>query len=327
MAVSKKWLSLGFLVLIQILSGLIYKLAQTSSDYAFSPFAALAIAEALKLAISAVMFALQCRSSNSPKTAFGDEVCKLDWRAILKIQALALLYCINNRITFVVMKSADPASYVVFKSMSSVFTALTWRALMGTPIKGRQWAAIVQQSCGLIATQYDSCTGSMILPAVTYALLSASTVISSLTAVVNEKQLKRMPIPMHLQNAVLYSGGMLFNGAGHWLASQTQRGTPRFFEGFNAASAVLIVMNACIGIVCVAVYKFADAVIKSLAFGVTTVVLTLISSAMFDLKLNPINVSGCVVIAASVYQYTIGHGQAVEDAPPSRRRLEKGLPK
>jgi len=326
MAVSKKWLSFGFLVLIQVLSGLIYKLAQTSSDYAFSPFAALAIAEALKLAMSAGMFALQCRSATSPKTSFGDEVSKLDWPTILKIQALALLYCVNNRITFIVMKSADPATYVVFKSMSSVFTALAWCALMGTPIVRRQWAAIVQQSCGLIVTQYESCTGSMTLPAVTYALLSTSTMISSLTAVANEKQLKRMPIPMNLQNIVLYSGGVLFNAGGHWLASQTHVGIPRFFEGYNAASAVLILMNACIGVVCVAVYKFADAVIKSLAFGVTTVVLTLISWAMFDLKLDPIKAAGCIIIVTSIFQHSMGHGRAVATAESSKRH-EAGLPK
>jgi hypothetical protein len=49
--------------------------------------------------------------------------------------------------------------------------------------------------------------------------------------------------------------------------------------------------------------------------------------ATIIIKLNPINASGCIAIAASVYQYSIVHGQAVTEAQHPRRRHVEGLPK
>ena len=44
---------------------------------------------------------------------------------------------------------------------------------------------------------------------------------------------------------------------------------------------------------------------KSLALSLVTVVVTLLSWALFGLQLNPVNASGCIVVALSVYTYSV----------------------
>jgi len=82
--------------------------------------------------------------------------------------------------------------------------------------------------------------------------------------------------------------------------------TPGFFNGYNAAAVGVVFVNACTGIVITAVYKYADAVVKSLALSIATVTVMLLSWACFGLALTPINASGCIVIVLAVYSYNIG---------------------
>ena len=154
-------------------------------------------------------------------------------------------------------------------------------------------------------TQYNVCAASTALAHTTYAMLFMSVLIAAFTSVWNERQLKRVPLSMHAQNMIMYSGGCVFNVIGHYATALSDAASPGFFHGYNAATVGVVLVNACTGVAITAVYKFADAVMKSLALSLVTVVVTLLSWALFGLQLNPVNASGCIVVALSVYTYSV----------------------
>ena len=129
--------------------------------------------------------------------------------------------------------------------------------------------------------------------------------MSSAASVWNENQLKSLPVSMVGQNIILYSGGVVCNVAGHVVGSMKNPDTPAVFAGHSPGSLGAIVVNALNGVAIPAVYKYADSLLKSVASAVTTVLLTLLSWAFFNMTLNPIVMAGCVVIASSVLTYTL----------------------
>jgi len=300
-ASNKKWAALVCLVLLQSTSGLVFKLSQKSSQYTYSPSSALVVSEAVKLGIS---LALHVSGSRDSEKAPSDSAGTLHWAGSLEILLLSAMYSLNNQIAFHLFLKADPASVIIFSSSSSFIVASMRSFLMKQSLSGDQWRAIVLQICGLIVSQYNPCTASGVLAGTTYAVLSASVIISALNSVWNESQLKRIPVSMHVQNMLMYAGGFAYNLAGHYLESGRQPGTG-FFAGFTAATAGVILVNACSGIVITAIYKYANAVVKSFALSVTTVTVMLLSWALFGVALNPVNLSGCIVIAVSVYSYNL----------------------
>jgi len=300
----KKWAALAALVLLQTTGSLVYRVSQTASRYTFSTFAALAVAEAAKLAISVVLY-LRNPAHNARLGLALEDGKRRHWRDSIEILTLAAAYCANNQLVFHIFLHADMASVVMFKSTSSFLVALLRSALLREWLTGSQWRAIVAQICGLVVTQYNVCAASTNLAYATYAMLLTSVFISAFTSVWNERQLKRVPLSMHVQNMIMYSGGFVFNVIGHYATALSDTTSPGFFHGYNAATVGVVLVNACTGVAITAVYKYADAVMKSLALSLVTVVVTLLSWALFELQLNPVNVSGCIVVALSVYTYSV----------------------
>ena len=126
----KKWAALAALVLLQTTGSLVYRVSQTSSRYAFSTFAALAVAEAVKLAISVGFYVRNPVHDAHLVLTPEDGKPRRHWRDSLEILALAAAYCANNQLVFYIFLRADMASVVMFKSTSSFVVALLRSALM-----------------------------------------------------------------------------------------------------------------------------------------------------------------------------------------------------
>jgi drug/metabolite transporter (DMT)-like permease len=184
-------------------------------------------------------------------------------------------------------------------------TALLRCSVLQTSLSRKQWTCVLQIMCGLVTTQYNVCDSSTALTATGYGTMLLSVLMSSVASVWNENQLKSLQLSMVGQNIILYSGGVVCNVAGHVVSSLKNPDTPAFFAGHSPGSLGVIAVNALNGIAIPAVYKYADSLLKSVASAVTTVLLTLLSWAFFNMTLNPVVMAGCVVIASSVFTYTL----------------------
>lgn len=315
----------GVLVAVQTSVALLFKLGQSGGSYTFSPASAQTTAEVLKLLLSLLLLTRQTLAAEAQSAGTTDEAhgrragaAVLPLRAARSLRSLAplltrrllwnkaglsVLYCFNNQLAFALFRWADAASITLIKSASSIVSALLLWALLSRPIAPLQWHAIALQVLGLFIVQYDSCKGAPLLSLSTYAALLLSMLCSCSAGVWNEYVLKNVAAPMHLQNVVLYSAGVLLNalvfvagelwdGAGGSIASA-------YFRGYHAAALGVILCQAVLGLVVTAVLKYADNVVRSLATACSIAVLYTVNITFLDWSANVTYMAGCVIVFVS----------------------------
>jgi hypothetical protein len=294
-----KWVFFGLLILLQTLVGVLYKISQKDGQYRYSTFSAMTLAELGKLGISVTLLSIDDHFNLSALQS------KCSRKNVLSLSLLAGLYFLNNQLAFHLFLLADPASVNLIKAGSSLITAGMWCLLMGQTITQNQWSLIACQVCGLIVVQIDGCRGVPILPTSAYVALGISTVLTALSSVWNEYQLKSIAMSLHEQNCILYCFGVGFNAFGHMYKTMHDPEYPSFLEGFTPVIMLIVAVNACFGVVVTALYKYADAVLKTLASACTTVLLLILSFCFFNLEISLVRICGCIVVVLSVAQYAI----------------------
>jgi len=189
----------------------LYKVSQTESRYAYSTYAAFTLAEIGKLVISMTLYAKERPKHQSLAQAIqATRVSLKKPGLVFKIGTLAVLYFANNQLMFLLFLRADPASINLLKAGSGAITALVWCICMGRVVSQQQWIAIAIQACGLVVVQYDACKGQTVLAASAYGWILVSVLITAMTGVWNEEQLKTMPLTLHEQNIVI-AGSAVFS--------------------------------------------------------------------------------------------------------------------
>jgi hypothetical protein len=326
-----KYAAFFALVTIQVSLALSFKAAQDAQGrYPFSPPAMLILSEFCKLLLSlggllGLTSAAACAAEAAER---GGDPASLAVRARATLAqfrrealgsaqgrlpayacGLALLYCVNNNITFVIFQWADGGNINLIKAGSTFVSALVLLGLLGRRISGVQWAAVLIQSAGLVITQFGancSAANTPVLAPAVYAALLCSLTITAFSSVCNEKVLKdvgREGVSLNTVNALMYGAGAALNLGVHLLSGGGLGAT--FFAGMGQpASLAVLLCNSVIGIAVVAVYKYADAVVKSFASACSTAVLFLIGALFFGVSVNVVVAAGCVCIFTATHLYS-----------------------
>ncbi|KAI8586028.1 nucleotide-sugar transporter-domain-containing protein [Geranomyces variabilis] len=311
-------LAFAALVAIQTSVGLVYRFSQqTNGSYAFSQASALAISEVIKFFIAAVMFHHSMRDrSDYPSPGVGTRTSRLrnlyaELRAQLSNRLLALLaglalsYAINNHVAFALYQLADPGTIQLVKSGSTFISAIFLCLALGRHVSKLQWLAILLQASGLISTQYREDSDATVQPLCTYSFLLLSTTITSVNSCWNDYLCKNYSASLPAQNMGLYASGAVINIVIFCFKSAFGD-EPGFFAGYNNPLAlVVILLNSCIGVAITFVYKYADAVIKSIAGSVTTALLVVLSAILFGAKITVLTGTGSLIIFISTYIYMV----------------------
>jgi len=297
------------LVFIQVSLALSFRAAQDESGkYPFDPAAVLVVAEILKFLLSLVLYS---RSSNADKpegwyVAFKSEVQStpsLIWSCI----ALAVLYCANNNISFLLFQWMDGANINLFKSGSSFVSTLLLRFALQRGISSVQWAAVCLQVCGLAISQFGATgTNAPLLSLRSYVVLLISLTITSICSVYNDKVLKDHAniASLHTVNALLYAAGALLNGLVYLFSSSSTIARRSFFSGFDRPFTwIVLFFNTVIGIVVSAVYKYADATIKTFASACATSGLLLINILIYNQEFKIVVLLACITVFIATYLY------------------------
>ena len=107
---------------------------------------------------------------------------------------------------------------------------------------------------------------------------------------------------MSVQNSILYSLGCFFNLLFYFVSRKS--GDTSFFYGYdNPAVGVLLFLNSTAGITISMVYKYGDAVLKTLAQPVVSAMLLFLSNFLFDMPLDIIKISGAGTVIVSTMLY------------------------
>jgi len=312
-----KILAFLVLLLVQVLVSIVYKFSQTKGKYTYSPLSAIASAEFIKLCISLtfIWLSVSIDDSSSNNKIYNRFLACYAWFRkevqsifIAYTFGLALLYVINNQLAFVLYLYVDMASISMFKSFSSILSAiLLWLFCERTLVR-EQWASIILQVVGLVIVQYDSCRDVPFLAIKDYITLIVSTLITAICSVWNERLIKTYSVNMHIQNAVLYTFGLTLNLTlffffpDLFVKNETRK---QFFEGYSLMVIAIILCNSVLGIVITFVYKYADVIVKTFSTACATGVLLYINVAVFKIKANLTIFLGAIVIFISSYLFLL----------------------
>jgi hypothetical protein len=136
-----------------------------------------------------------------------------------------------------------------------------------------------------------------------------SVTITALSGCINDHITKSFKLPLHAINVYLYSFGFLFNILAFFWVSLSDPTSPGLFEGYDGIAMTVVLCNCLIGLAITFVYKYADAVIKTIAQTVSTGVLLFISAILFGAPLGVLPVVGVLVVFVSAYLYfVVGSG-------------------
>lgn len=276
------------MVCISTTVGILYKASQAASGgFKYSTTGAICMAEFVKLAMSASfhLFDKSHGQSLQVTKAISNAKEQLSFYAFRHIYFLAILYMINNQLSFYIYTMVDPGTVFLFKAASTMIVAAVQCTFAGKKFTWEQWKAMMLQACGMITVQYDPCKGAGVYSPFAYGCLCLSTAITAISAARNEFLVKNFQITLNVQNAVLYSGGVIFNLLAFLLLPNpnSKNANIGFFEGYDLLAIGVVCSNALIGIVITAVYKYADAVVKCIASDITAVLLIILSSFFFGL--------------------------------------------
>jgi hypothetical protein len=305
----KKILAFICLLSIQLLVSVVYKYSQTKGQYAYSPLAVIACAEAIKLCMSSFLFLLHSSTND-------DEINKSNINVFDSIKAqttkvflfntfvLAVLYCLNNQLAFVLFLHVDPASISLFKSLSSLEAAILLWTFFERHISQIQWGSIYLQVIGLVIVQYDACKSSPLFAAKFYYILIGSSLVTAVCTVVNEHLIKTYNVNLNLQNAILYAFGFVLNMSVFLLFPDIYgRGRIGFFEGYSWIVIAVLGCNSILGIAITFVYKYADAIVKTFSTACASGVLLFLNVFLFHVHANLISFLGASVIFIASFIY------------------------
>jgi len=291
-----------------LLVSVVYKYSQTRGEYAYSPLAIIACAEAIKLCMSSSLFLFYSSTDdvvkNSNTTAFKLIKAQVTKIFLFNTFGLAVLYCLNNQLAFVLFLHVDPASIALFKSLSSLEAAILLWAIFERHISQIQWGSIVLQVIGLVIVQYDACKSKPLFSATFYFILIGSSLITAVCTVMNEQLVKTYKVNLNLQNSILYSFGFILNLSVFLLFPNIYgHGRKGFFEGYSWIVVAVVGCNSILGIAITYVYKYADAIVKTFSTACASGILLFLNVTLFHAHANLVSFLGASVIFISSYIY------------------------
>ncbi|CAF1238530.1 unnamed protein product [Adineta ricciae] len=307
---SRKSLAIfAVLTLLQILTGVLYKISPQIKQGSQSFAAIVFYAEVLKLFISTVIIYITADSQISGE-AFDVHRCvffrkististkfceQVTWRFLLYSAGIASLYCCNNSLLISSSNSMDSTISTLATSVSIPFTLLILSGLCDRCINHFDWIALSLQLIGLGISQYNGCQQSS--SQLDYIILITMAILTAVSRVGNEYCVKYLNIDLQVQNLVLYSLNVMFH-----------------FVLFYKSLAVLnyswwmMAMSVCyslIGLIVSAVYKYSDIFMQLWSFSCATVVLILCNSLLFGSVVDAHIYAGVLIVLLGFYLFIL----------------------
>mmetsp|Transcript_25322 Transcript_25322/g.45645 ORF Transcript_25322/g.45645 Transcript_25322/m.45645 type:complete len:435 (+) Transcript_25322:31-1335(+) len=325
-----------FFMLLWIVYGLLNQL-NSINDIRFDPAAVVWSQEVLKIIISIGLFFVQ---DGSPRVLFKE--AREHWTLIFWYSIPAGLYALGDVLTYINLRSFDPATLHLLGEMKLVSTAVVHQMLFKRKLSRLHWVALGVITLGCIIKAVDSMELSTAVPmagdgdggddnsgdlkeppklphptAFNYFLILVHILISTVAGVYNEKLLKDKPmISINLQNICLYLDGMTFlmigiAGGLSEHSSISEALSPSSLRALFAEPSILAM--ACTmsiaGIVTSRFLKVFDSIRKSVAVALVVVSLPFLSRLFFGTGIS-------VRMVASILLVVLGMGIYTSQPPP-----------
>jgi len=297
----------------------------------FDPAAVVWSQEVLKIVLSLLLFFVQ---DGGPWRLASD--VRHHWSMICWYGIPAGLYALGDVLTYVNLRSFDPATLHLLGEMKLVVTAIVHQLFFRRMLNRCHWTALALITAGCIVKALDSMELSSSsasperggasedddnygqpaqMPQPTtfnYAMIAVNIALSTIAGVYNEKLLKDKPhLSINLQNMCLYLDGIIFLSLG-MLFGLSERGSivdalsPSSLKSLFSQPTVLsmaVVMSAA-GIVTSRFLKVFDSIRKSVAVALVVVSLPFLSRVCFGTPMTIKMLVACALVIGGMYLYT-----------------------
>ena len=254
-------------------------------------------------------------------------------RDVMQFAVPALLFALNNALIFAIVASIRPALFQLLSTTKTVFTAILFRLVLRRKLTITQQAAVVILAAGAAVSRLNSRCGEdeedigsgsgeaqpIVRGEWVGVLLTLFTCISSsFGGVFNEALLKKDGHlhSLFLQNAVLYSWGVVINATALGVRNHDKIAKIGVFGGYAPPVALLILTNAVTGLSISAVLKHCDNLVRVFASGGSMIGSMVIEGLAMQLAPTPELILAAVIVAGSAVVYAReGAPQSIKQTP------------
>ena len=297
-------------------------------SYAFSMISVTLFAEVVKWLVSVCMYCMLSRSNRSHAS--------LRMRDVLHFSIPAAIYFVNNNIMFLIIERINSTQFQILSCLKTVFTALLFRAVLCRVLSLTKWAAIVTLACGAASSQLQQACAAgshddygpglelsnaeTVMGIVGTAL---SSLLSSFAGVYSEMLLKKdaQLHSINLQNALLYSWGVVFNSIGLVIFEGTEVYNRGLLHGYNAWTWALLFNNSVAGLTISAVLKYTNNIVRVFAHTGAMVITATIGVLFIDAHATPQLPLAIMIVSASTVIYAADG--PLKPSPTARLFLER----
>lgn len=229
----------------------------------------------------------------------------------LKTAIPALLYLCQNNLQYQGVTLLDAATYTVTYQSKIIFSGVLSVIILGRVLSVNKWVALILISGGVACVQLSGLGGAEggaeDLPAykmIGLMMILAAACFSSLAGVSFEKFLKGVQISLWARNLQLAFYSFVI---GIIVAYTSNDGNviqeKGFFYGYTPMTWACVAMNAFGGLLVGSVIKYADAILKDMALGLSIVLSTLLSTVFFDFQITFLFLVGMLMVIYSAVLY------------------------
>jgi len=229
----------------------------------------------------------------------------------LKLAVPSGLYTIQNNLLYIALSNLDAATYQVTYQLKILTTAVFSVILLNKRLKMFQWVSLVILMAGVSLVQWptnDNPSKSFSFSAQMIGLISVlmACVSSGFAGVYFEKILKGSNASIWMRNIQLGLIGSVLALFGVIISDWNLIMKGGFFQGYNAITWVVIILQAVGGLVIAVVIKYADNILKGFATSISIILSSIFSYYyLSDFIPNKLFLMGStfVMIATFLYGY------------------------
>ena len=228
----------------------------------------------------------------------------------------AILYTVQNNLSFVAAANLSVVQYQVFNQLRIPATAITSRLLLGQQISVLRWTAVLLLTAGVALVAYKPDTPGKQFrsaeqePMLGFAATLGCSFCSALAGVWFEKIVKvgSSPPTLWIASHLLAVCALPVAIVTAWTQDGDKLRAHGPWEGFDALAVGVLAMLALGGVAAGLTIRYASTVIKTFCTSIAMVLITIASWLIFGASLSPLFMLGVALVLAATALYALRPG-------------------
>ena len=330
-----KYAALGVLVAQNTLLVVFMRMSRSSGGPMYASSTAVLCMELLKFVTCLIVVGVEQKGVKGLLNSLNLEIVRKPLE-LLKLGVPSALYVVQNNLLYYALSHLDTPTYMVGYQLKILTTALFATLMLGKKLSRLQWFSLVLLTVGVSMAQlhahHTASTASDIkadsisdhqevvektstLAGFTAVIMAACT--SGFSGIYFEKILKGSKTSLWMRNLQMGGSSIIFALFAAFGSDGPQIRAQGFFYGYTPLVCVVILLQACGGLVVAVVVKYADNILKGFAASFSIITACIISYVFLDFQPTYLFVMGAVLVLSSSYMYEKG-------LPPSLYWVKRG---